>query len=173
MKNIFSGNREKLFLVKNGFSMTELIFAIAIIAIMTGVLFVNYNRRSKLEKEVEMATRQVAAQIRALQSDALNGKNVNSAVICSSEFSVANDYEYKIIYRNCSNGVESEQNIKVNQGKNNVKISGNDINFEVPHGTTVNGKIVLTSANNSSIKGSVCVCSSGNIVEEKNPSCGC
>ena len=85
-----------------GFSLMEVIITLAIIAIMTGVLFAKNN--NKAAQEVQLAAREMAAQLRLLQNDAINGKVIGGKNICKAEMSLtagANTYETRY-YDQCS-----------------------------------------------------------------------
>ena len=75
------GNFKKnsLLSYKRGFSVIEIVIAMALLIIMTAVLFVNQTS-NKSQKEVEVAARQVAAQLRLLQNDSINGKYIDGQV---------------------------------------------------------------------------------------------
>lgn len=85
-----------------GFSLVEVLISLAIIAIMTGTLLMTGNNKSK--QEVQLAGREIAAQLRLLQNDALSGKVVGGKNICKAEMSLtagANTYETRY-YDQCS-----------------------------------------------------------------------
>jgi len=89
--------------IVRGFTLIELLIVFAIMAIMTGVLFVNQNSR-KATMAVEGAARIVAAQVRALQNEALSGKKIGDEYVGRFIFSVAADATiYTIEYRKSDN----------------------------------------------------------------------
>jgi prepilin-type N-terminal cleavage/methylation domain-containing protein len=67
---------------KKGVTLLELMTVIGIISIMSVVLFVSM-QNGRTEKELEIAARNIASSIRAVQSDAINGKK---ALGCSSGY---------------------------------------------------------------------------------------
>ena len=165
----------KFLKIKKGFSIIEVLVAMALIMIMTGVLLVSQSG-NKAQKDAENAARQVAAQLRGLQSEALSGKQIGDSYVCFFTFTAnANEAEYSIGYKDCPDGAKSldSQTIKLNSGKGNTKFddSGATVSFSVPHGAVAgSSQITLKSDNKSAY---VCVCSSGNIFDTKgNCNCG-
>lgn len=165
---------------KNGFSLVELIAAIALMAIMAAVLLVNQNK-NRMQAEVESSARQIAAQLRALQNEALNGKQIESTPVCDFKFDTANnDTKYTISYNDCSSPAHSAigtpLEIELNSGKKNVTMGVASILFSAPLGqiSASTSQIVITSKNDASKKASVCICNSGNIFDQKGTTaCGC
>ena len=163
---------------KQGFSLAELLVVVAIIIIMTGVMFASMSG-NKSQKDAENAARQVASQLRQLQNEAINGKQINDKIVCYFDFNYFSaDKGYKIAYRDCPDGeeaVETSPIIKLNSGKGNVSIDitdTTDIYFEAPHGI-YSGPLQITFTSNDK-RAYVCVCSSGNIFDTKESSCsGC
>lgn len=160
---------------KDGFTIIELLIVFAIIIIMTAVLLMNQNG-NQAQKNVETAARQVAAQLRSLQNEALNGKQAGTVLTPACDFiftSVANDTKYSVSYNNCSHVLipGSAQPIPLNSGKGNVSISPATISFSSPRGQVSGSyQLILTSSGKSAY---VCVCNSGNIFDTTNSSCSC
>lgn len=167
---------------KNGFSLIELLVAFTLIIIMTGVLLVSQNN-NKDQENANTAARQVAAQLRALQNEALNGKQTGTTLTaaCDFKFDANNGSKfYTISYNDCSSShsviAGSAQQIDLNSGKGNVAISDSNgsavsISFSAPRGElSANAKITLTSNGKEAY---VLVCSSGNIFDTKNSSDRC
>jgi prepilin-type N-terminal cleavage/methylation domain-containing protein len=163
---------------KSGFSLIELMIVIALIIIMTGVLLVNQNK-NKAQQEVESSARQVAAQLRSLQNEALNGKQIENPsgsgtynIVCNFKFdspsldSSITNTGYDISYASCSDGSvisSGTQKIKLNTGKGNVTMNTASVSFSAPWGAVSSAsEVTLTDAGN---KAYVCVCSSGNIFD--------
>ena len=160
-----------------GFSMIELLIVIAIIVIMTGVLLSQKTNKSAIE--VQSATRTVAAQLRSLQNDALNGKIADGKIICKAEMSfdpVNEQYSIKY-YNDCSSSVVLETNT-FNLVKSDLQ-TGGTISFLVPMGKVninLDGgvkRVLLVSASDPSQKMTVCVNDAGNIEEIKGDVATC
>jgi prepilin-type N-terminal cleavage/methylation domain-containing protein len=186
---MFKKNRRLSF--RNGFSFIELMVVIAIMVLMVGLLFVSQND-NKVQRNVNDAARQIVAQLRALQNDAINGKQIenpsgsgNYSIACDFKFKAdANATKYSISYttyaslkNSCSDSgthaaINNSTDIDLSSGKGTVAISdgasnGVDLFFSSPRGdlTTSTYSITLTSGSSSAI---VCVCASGNIYEKTN-----
>lgn len=171
---------------KSGFSLVELLIVFAIMIIMTSILLANQNN-NKAKSDVEAAARQVAAQLRQLQNDALNGKQVNNGsgtMINACDFILniggaqsdgvtSTATTYVIYNRDCTIAghvpiKDTSNNIikqTFNFNKNNkVTASSASFVFSSPRGDVLSGNIVL-SEGSSQI--TVCVYSSGNVTELK------
>lgn len=160
---------------KSGFSLVELIVVMAIIVIMTGVLLVSQGGNNRNQEDVEAAARKVAAQLRQLQNEALSGKQIGGTSACYFNFVAVGTATYQINYNNCSNVLiaGSSQSFDINTSKN-VTAGAITITFLSPRGGSASGKVILTSTKDINVQSSVCVCSSGNILEKKdNSACGC
>ena len=163
-----------------GFSLVEVLISLAIIAIMTGTLLMTGNNKSK--QEVQLAAREIAAQLRLLQNDVLNGKVIGGKIICKTEmnFKTGNDenkYEMKYYTGDCDSGgteVKTEtffpKKSKINLGE----ATEGSISFMAPLGkvdySTLGGPngILLQSERNLNQKMTVCVNDAGNIEEIKD-----
>lgn len=163
---------------KLGFSLAELLIVMAIISVMTAVILTKSNN-NKTTVDAEAAARLVAAQLRSLQNESLNGKQIGSVSVCSFKFHIDNGASNYLIsyYGDCTDSasslIGSAQSLKLS-GKNNVKAaSGNDFYFKSPQGGISTGtqRIVLSSSDNSA-SATVCVYPTGNIVEKKGAA-GC
>jgi prepilin-type N-terminal cleavage/methylation domain-containing protein len=175
---MFRKNKNHLLFGK-GFSLVEIIIVIALMAVMTAVLFAS-QVGDKTQEDVATSARQVAAQLRALQNEALNGKQIGEISACYFKFETAgNETGYTISYNDCSNSLidGSSQWIELGSGRQNVFISSAvNMYFSAPWGqvSTASSLIILTSKNDSSKQASVCVCNSGNIFDQKDVSaCNC
>lgn len=164
---------------KSGFSLAELLVVVAIIIIMTGALFASISG-SKAQKDAENSARQVSAQLRQLQNEAINGKQIYEndeyKIICSFNFKTSTDRKgYEISYGKCPEGTEIIETfpiIKLNSGKGNVSMNEISGYFSAPHGISSGFPLTITfTAGGKSAY--VCVCSSGNIFDTKNSTCGC
>ena len=160
---------------KRGFSLVELIVAITLILIMTGVLLMNQNN-NKAQEDVDIAARQVVAQLRALQNEALSGKQIGGLSVCSFNFKAAesDSNSYDVTYDKCSGGQIESLTTQLNSGKKNVTISSipTTISFSSPRGEVASAKITFIS-NDNTATAYVLVCGSGNIFDTKNSSEGC
>ena len=154
-----------------GFSMIELLIVIVIVVIMTAILLTNKTNKGAIE--VQATTRTVAAQLRELQNDTINGKIVEGKNIGKAEMYLDNTTSpgnYSIKYYD-DNGslIHSYPFTPV---KSTLQTKGT-ISFQVPTGQvtvnldgSVNG-VSLVSTNDSAQKMTVCVNNAGNITETK------
>ena len=157
---------------KKGFSLVELLIVLAIMTIMTGVVFATKNGDKKASVDVEAATRDVAAQIRSLQNEALNGKMIGTIPACSFKFAMANgDTKYSVSYfSDCSATtiIGAVKDINFNSKKTVKANSANSFYFSAPQGTvSASQKIGLESLSDSSVKGCVVVSANGSVTENK------
>jgi len=150
---------------------------------MTAVLFMSQNG-NKAQENADVAARQVAAQLRSLQNESLNGKQTGTitTIACDFNFDATNgDTSYTISYKDCdfhSHIAGADQVIKLNSGKGNVTISNPSgsavsVSFGASWGNLLPGftsQITLTSNGKNAY---VCVCGPGNIFDTKVASCGC
>lgn len=160
---------------KKGFTLVEMIIAIFIMVIMAGVFFVSQSG-NKSQEEVEVAARQVASQLRSLQNEALNGKKIGNETACIFRFdTLASSNRYRIRHYNCSGTLLDSLFISLNSGKGNVIMGSSvvTVRFRSPWGIIDiggNSKITFASTANTNTRASVCICSSGNIFEQKDDS---
>ena len=154
---------------KRGFSLMELMVVMAIIAIMTVAVFANKNS-NKATSDVEVVTRQVAAQIRALQNEALNGKLIEGVIVCQYNFNAWNSV-YTVSYGDCTtNATIASGTQTVDLTKKKVSFDGAAVNlyFSSPRGNVDAKKtIVLKSTIDPTVKRWVCVSSDGVVTEQK------
>ncbi len=176
----------------NGFSMTELLIVMAIIIIMTGVLLVGQSS-NKSDTDVESATRQVAAQIRALQNEALNGKKIDTngdgisdQAVCIMRFSATPTdptKSYKIGYHKCDETLiaGSEQDFLIGKSlpsKPIITPAGSYVQFSSPVAIMTNNlpasgtakKITIASSNGMKTN-LVCIYDNGSVIETKEAVC--
>ena len=147
----------------------EVIITLAIIAIMTGVLFAKNN--NKAAQEVQLAAREIAAQLRLLQNEALNGKVIGGKNICKAEMyinALANTYQIRY-YDQCSpdHQIPAAGPLKLNKSK--LSSAGGSISFAVPRAgitTTLGNGFILESEKDPNQKMIICV-KDGNIKEIK------
>lgn len=150
----------KNFASKRGFSFLEMIVVVAIITIMTMVMFViSFKDRSK--KEIEAVAREVTAAVRETQNNALTGRQQGGENLpCGFIFEVLGDgsrYEVRGSYRNLtticnddySTGSYTEIMLKDNVDIHDIVIESEDSNksstdapsnyvaFMVPYGTFI------------------------------------
>jgi type II secretory pathway pseudopilin PulG len=164
---------------RRGFSITEIVVVVAIMMIMTAVLLSNQGK-NKSQQSVETAARQVAAELRQLQTEAMSGKQIGTPAVsvCDFKFDADGTAVYKISYNDCSKPVHlllgSAKPVNINAQKS-VNVGSVSIFFSAPMGRMGGGatqQVILTSATDITKKASVCVCSSGNIFE-KNDTVSC
>lgn len=148
---------------KAGFSLLELTVVIAIIGIMTVVLLVNLSG-SRKQKDVENASREVAAAVREAQNNALTGKNVTTG--CNYQFS----YNSLLYTGNTNYGISGCSNTAYSL-KNGVTFNGSgSINFSIPFASpssTMSFPISISVCKGSDCYYKVCVNQVGNIEEKK------
>lgn len=146
---------------KKGFSLIELMMAIAMISIMTAVTLASMNTQRE-KKAVESAAREVAATLREAQNYALTGKGlIASSTICSYIFSWTEGAGYRLT------GCKT-QNYTL---KDRVKFGNTgSVSFSVPFSiiSPIGTKDIALSRGASSYH--VCIYSSG-VVSEKADGC--
>lgn len=165
--------------------MIEVLIAMSIMVFMSVIWFVGQNS-NKARIEVESAARQLAAQIRQLQNESLNGKQINGTLVCDYIFEIAavGSLSYDIKYNDCDHAGHSiiaagTQNLSFN-GKRTVKANTiHNFYFIPPLGKLTNQQqIILESTTNPGQIASVCVCTSstgsGKIYDKVgNGACDC
>lgn len=88
-----------------GFSLIEVLVSLVIFTIMAGAFLLNNNSQKK-SQEVQLATRTLAAQLRLMQNDVLNGKVIEGDNICGIKMTFKNESQYEIGYYNQCSGFE-------------------------------------------------------------------
>lgn len=158
--------------MRSGFTLIELLVVAAIMLIMTTVFFANYNGNDKKGRnDVESAARQVAAQIRALQNEALSGKKIGNDYVYYFKFDVVSGSSVFTINYAKSSGVGDTlgSGQPFNLAKNRITF-GNDVNlyFESPSGKPNAAKQITIK---STIKATEAMCVqisiAGSVTEEK------
>lgn len=161
---------------KKGFTLTELLVAIAIIGIMSAAALAYFSNNLRADQKLKLSADEMVAALREAQNNALSGKNMGNTdeLPCSYTFSRVNDSSYKIVFNYHSSSTQcsspSSRDLAVYQLKNGVKANANfSINFDVPHGTNfIPGSIILTKDSQSYY---VCLNASGDIYSCKDSSC--
>lgn len=148
---------------RQGFSLLELMIAIAIAGIMTAVMLVSMNSQRE-KKAVELAAREVATVVRETQTYALTGKGLKDHPICSFTFNWVAGSSYSI----------SDCRTQAYTLKNEVNFTNaGSIFFSVPVANITPAGLITITLNKGGASGSnyyVCVRESG-IVEESLTPC--
>jgi type II secretion system protein H len=158
--------------IQSGFTLVELLVVLAIITIMTVVVLGINNSDNKATTDVDSIARQLAAEIRVLQNEALNGKIVGGTTACKYVLNVS-AASYMVRYLDCtaSQDVINAGTKVVNLPDKRVTLSANPsgIVFSSPMGTVSSSqKITVTSIVSASVAACVTVSSDGSVMEEKN-----
>ena len=166
--------------------MIELLIVIAIITIMTSILFVGQNE-NKAAYTVDGVSRIVAAQIRTMQGDAINGKVIGGKFANAFQFyAFSGDQTYHVRYMSSAFALIDGQDPSIAASK---VIFGNDVDFyfKTPSGVltpletpyvaglynpaafTVGGNIEvkIVSASDASVVRYICVSNRGSVIEQK------
>lgn len=161
----------KLLNVRKAFSLIEVLIVIAIIGIISSVIFVSM-QNSKTEKELETAAREVAATIREAQNNALTGKVIDdSRFPCKFGIYKTANSEYKLAYyyhtnnNDCSN--PSFQDVATYMLKNGVAFNGSFslIYYSVPQAEFAAPDVRSVILNKGGKYISICAYPSGKIEE--------
>jgi len=153
---------------KKGFTIVELLIVLSIMIIMTGVLYANQNSK-KSSIAVESAGRIVAAQIRALQNESLNGKKIGTEYANQYIFDVAaNATTYSVSYKNTA-GTVLDTIVSDNFATKKVKFNSTvSFYFKSPSAAvnpSANYGIVIVSDDGNSTR-YVCVSTLGAVTEQ-------
>lgn len=139
---------------KSGFSLVELLVVIAIMAIMTAVLFSMKNNDSA-SKDVENAAQKIVAQLRALQNDALNGRQFGGTPAATFNFNIVSASTYNATYVSSSSVVLNTLP-STTLSKVSLSPSSGNINFQSPRGD-VSGVNVLTVTSPKDVNLHACI----------------
>jgi len=152
----------------------------ALLIIMTAVLFVNQTS-NKSQKEVEVAARQIAAQLRLLQNDSINGKYIDGQVYKFTFKAEKGKTAYNLEYEyNPSEGNDPkiELGLELNSAKKNVIFKDDvEVSFSLSsRGKTDPGStappITLTAKNDTNKRAYVCYMpDTGLIFDGTDPTC--
>lgn len=148
-----------------GFSLVEVLVVIAIMSIMMGVVLMT-NNDSGAQKDVEASAQQVAAQLRALQNESLNGKMIENNAICAFKLEILpfpSSYVVKY-YKDCalSNIVKTMPVVSLKRVEMTIDTADGVI-FTSPHSASAPKKITIKSTKNAAIKKTVELGSNGDI----------
>lgn len=162
-----------------GFSLVELMTVIAFISIMMAVTFLSFSGKRD-ETALNVSAREVAAAVRAAQSNALAGVkgSGNSGGLCRHMARATNGNSYEVSVRqlksgnpagNCSilsDTTELSLNTYVLSDGVTFASPSWEVSFGIPHGEVIgsaNQNIVLQKNGKYS---AVCVLASGSVVEK-------
>lgn len=171
---------------KKGFSLIELIVVIAIILIMTLLLFATSFDDAK-KNDLQVGAREVAVSLRQAQNAALTGRLVGSHRTCNFTFSGAgSSYEISYEYYDPSTGGTSCSGGDTNTDgvlQSAVALPGTlvfqnsiDLEFRAPHGVISNSAGEITAVQpitleNDGLIFNICVHPSGRIDEVGSATC--
>ncbi|MDD5464245.1 MAG: prepilin-type N-terminal cleavage/methylation domain-containing protein [Candidatus Moranbacteria bacterium] len=174
--------KQKFSKIKKGFSLVEMLIVAAIMIFMTGVLFVNQNGK-KASSDVEVMARQIAAQIRALQNEALNGKRFDTNAdgiadinACRFYFDAPAGLSYYVkYYSNCAVApteiVSAAQTVSLNKKRVSIVGSATNLFFSPPDGRVDGVKTIVIKSTIANVCASVNVSINGSVTEQKNVAC--
>ncbi|EKE19314.1 MAG: hypothetical protein ACD_9C00051G0004 [uncultured bacterium] len=175
---------------KSGFSMYEVLIVLFLMMIMTGVIFIGRSG-NKAAADVETASRQIGAQIRALQNEALNGKrfdtdgdgtlDTNACLMRFNTNPMDATKSYKTGYYDCNalpaliTGSEQAFFLGKSSSNKSVNVEGDYyIQFSSPRGDIGTNLPVYTTtwaieikSKDDTMKNLVCIYSNGSVVETK------
>lgn len=160
-----------------GFSIIELMTAIAIASVMGGIIF-TIASKSGATQDVEAMSQQIAAQLRTLQNESSAGRRIQSPpgsgnyeIICRFEFrSVATSYS--VYYdKKCSDPSTYISNTVTDVSRKMVTLSPVTIKYNSPRGDVSGGpfQIIITSNKDGSVKQYVYINQQGNVEIAKTP----
>ena len=158
---------------KKGLTLLELIVVVAIIGIMSSVIFISMSQ-SKSRTALEQASREVAAAIRETQNYALTGKVLasNPDDLPFRYIFMGNGSTYRVRYMYNSGGIPGTRTYATYELKNGVSMSNTTIYYAVPHATKEVGSSSVTLSKAGASSYYVCICLSGKVVENGTTSCG-
>lgn len=163
-------------LIKNknnfrGMTLVELMIVVSIIAVMSTVFLYNFNS-SRTEKNVEMASREVAAAFREAQNYALTGsQGVAGTIPCQYRISWAGS-AYTITYRylDSNNRCNQETVLRTYTLSNGVTFyNSNNFNFSLPHADVSSARVATVRKDTYSY--SACISNDGLITNVKGMTC--
>lgn len=155
---------------KSGYSLVELLIVIAIIAVMTGAVFVSMSSNSA-KRDVDVASRQIAAQLRDIQNEVVSGK-LAANTLPTQEFMLtsANFGTYSVQYYN---GASQLQILPFSLATKVVFEDAYQVGFLPPAGRSTGiSTIIIHSTKDPTKKATICVNAAGK-VEEKSGAAVC
>jgi prepilin-type N-terminal cleavage/methylation domain-containing protein len=164
--------------LKKGFSLVELMAVLAIMLIMTAVLFANNPTGRKAQTDVESAARQVASQIRSLQNDALSGRSFDisgtTQYAHNYKFTSSGTSTYSTSYEDSSAAtIGSPQTFDLTKNRVSIDSASPSFYFSSPQASLSPGStlVTITSTVDTSKIMYICVSNSGIITEQKVTTC--
>jgi type II secretory pathway pseudopilin PulG len=160
---------QMFFKTKNGTILLELLIVISIVIFMSLALFlISGNKNAALE--VDSAAQQIAAQLRELQNDALNGRQIDGISSCLFKFGSDSIDTYAVSYYDCAspaNLIKQMPAVKLKNVTVGVSALG-AVAFSTPLGKPSGAvDVVITSINDLSVKMLISINVDGNIVISK------
>lgn len=151
--------------IEQGFTLIEIVIVIAIIGIMTALVFA-ISGPSRKSSELESSAVEVITALREAQNYALTGRQISAD--CTIYNMSLSGSEY--VLTNIGGGTGTCKLSQTYKLKNGVTFIGSpSVNFEAPHAIKSGaGVIGLTKGGNNYY---ICINSMGVITKNPNPSC--
>lgn len=160
---------------KGFFSLANLLILVIIIGIMLAIVSVSFSEQRK-ERKLQAASRVIAGHLRAIQNNALTGRQIGlpstDKVACEYAFIMNSNtsYDLKVRYRdedeNCSDTLSDSVYESYTVLENVNMISAPDITYTLPHGNVVNSGQIELRYPGLARSSYICVTDEGRIIEK-------